>query len=125
LEVLSDDKDIKRAWENIKENIKTSAKQIVGLHELKQHKSWFDEECLASIDKRKQAKMDLTHDQSQNNVDNMNNVGHEARIHFRNKRRHNRKLKVRNLKLRIRSKLLGSCIGKSVISRSVTILELI
>ena len=45
LENLSDGKDINRAWENIKENIKTSVKERVGLHELKQHKPWFDEEC--------------------------------------------------------------------------------
>jgi len=35
---LSDYKDIYRAWDNIKENIKTSAKESVGLHELKQRK---------------------------------------------------------------------------------------
>ena len=35
LENLSDSKDINRAWENIKENIKTSAKDSLGLHELK------------------------------------------------------------------------------------------
>ena len=46
LENLSDDKDINRAWENIKENIKTSAKESLGLHELKQHKPWFEEEYL-------------------------------------------------------------------------------
>ena len=34
LENLSDSEDIKRAWENIKENIKTSAKKSPGLHEL-------------------------------------------------------------------------------------------
>jgi len=43
---LSDDEDINRAWEDIKENIKTSDKESLGLHELKQHKLWFDEECL-------------------------------------------------------------------------------
>ena len=32
---ISDDGDINRAWENIKENIKTSAKESLGLHELK------------------------------------------------------------------------------------------
>ena len=42
---ISDDGDINRAWENIKENIKSSAKESLGLLELKQHKSWFDEEC--------------------------------------------------------------------------------
>jgi len=46
LENLSDNKDINWAWENINENIKTLAKECLGLHELKQHKPWFDEECL-------------------------------------------------------------------------------
>jgi len=46
LEKLSEDKDINRARENIKENIKTSAKESLGLQELKQHKPWSDEECL-------------------------------------------------------------------------------
>ena len=46
LENLSDSKDINSAWENIKENIRTSAKENLGLPELKQHKPWFDEECL-------------------------------------------------------------------------------
>ena len=35
---ISDDGDINRAWENIKENIKTSGKESLGLHELKKHK---------------------------------------------------------------------------------------
>ena len=40
LENLSDDKDINRAWENIEEIVKTSAKESLGLQELKQHKPW-------------------------------------------------------------------------------------
>jgi len=43
LENLSDSEDVNMAWENIKENIKTSAKESLGLHELNQHKPWFDE----------------------------------------------------------------------------------
>jgi len=50
LENLGDAKDINRAWENIKENIKTSAKDSLGLYELKQHKPWFDEDCLRFLD---------------------------------------------------------------------------
>ena len=46
LEKLSDGEDINGAWENIKDDIKTSAKEGLGLHELKRHKPWFDEECL-------------------------------------------------------------------------------
>jgi hypothetical protein len=38
LENLNDSKDIKGAWENIKENIKISAKDSLGIYELKQHK---------------------------------------------------------------------------------------
>jgi RNA binding exosome subunit len=52
---LRDSKDINMAWENIKENINISAND--SLHELKQHKPWFDEECLWFLHKRKQAKM--------------------------------------------------------------------
>ena len=44
LEDLDVDEDINRAWENIKENIKTSAKESLELHELKQHKPWKPEE---------------------------------------------------------------------------------
>ena len=45
LENLSESKDINWAWEYIKENIKTSAKETVGLHKMKQHKPLSDEEC--------------------------------------------------------------------------------
>ena len=57
LENLNDDEDVDRTWENIKENIKTSAKESLGLHELKQNKPWFDEECLGFLDHRKRAKI--------------------------------------------------------------------
>jgi len=57
LENLSDCEDINRAWVNIKDNIKTSAKESLGLYEFKQHKTWFDEECLGFLDQRKQAKI--------------------------------------------------------------------
>jgi len=33
LQLWSDDEEINRAWENIKENIKTSAKESLGLQE--------------------------------------------------------------------------------------------
>jgi hypothetical protein len=53
LENLNVDEDVDRAWENIKENIKTSAKDSLGMHELKQHKPWFDKECVGFLDQRK------------------------------------------------------------------------
>jgi len=53
---------------------------------LKQHKPWFDEECLGFLDKRKQAKMQWLQDTDQSNVDDLNNVRCEASRHFRNKK---------------------------------------
>jgi len=44
---------------------------------LKQHKPWFDEECLGFLDQRKQAKMQWVQDPRQSNVDNLNNVRHD------------------------------------------------
>jgi len=57
LENLSDSEDTKRACGNNKENIKPSAKECLGLYELKQHKPWLDKECLHFLHQRKQAKM--------------------------------------------------------------------
>ena len=43
LENLNDSGDINLAWKNIQQNIQTSAKDSLGIYELKQHKPWFDE----------------------------------------------------------------------------------
>jgi len=83
LQILSDGEDINRVWENIKENIKTSATDSLVLQELKQHKPWFDEECLGFLHQRKQAILQWAQDPSQSNVDNLNNVRHEASRHFK------------------------------------------
>ena len=56
LENAREDEDINGAWESIKEIIKTSATESLGMHEMKQHNPWFDEECLGILDQRKQAK---------------------------------------------------------------------
>ena len=88
LENLDVDEDVNRAWENIKENIETSAKESLGLHEWKQHKPLFDTECLDFLDQRKQAKMQWIQEPSRSNVDNLNNVRRDASRHFRKKRRH-------------------------------------
>jgi hypothetical protein len=45
LENLNDMKDIIRAWENIKENIKLVAKEILGLYEWQQHNPCFGKKC--------------------------------------------------------------------------------
>ena len=89
MENFSDDEDISRAWENIKESIKTSATKSLGLQELKQHKPWFDEERLGFLDHRKQTKMLWVQDPSQNNIDNVHNVRRKDCRHFRNKKKRN------------------------------------
>ena len=39
LQNLNNSENLKRAWENINENINTSSKESLGLYELNQHKS--------------------------------------------------------------------------------------
>ena len=84
---LSDSEDINRAWENIKQNIKTSAKESLVLHELKLDVPWFDEKYLGFLDQRKQTKIQWVHDPNQCSVDNLNSVSCEASRHFRNKKK--------------------------------------
>jgi len=59
-------------------NIKTkvSAKQSLGLYELKQHKPWFCEEYLQLLNKGSRLKYIRLWDPNQCNVDNLNNVKH-------------------------------------------------
>ena len=97
LENLNVDKDVNMVWENIKENIKTSAKDSLGLHEWKQHKPRFDKECVDFLDQRKQAKMQWIQDPSQSNVDNLNNIRRDASRHFRNKKKVYLKVKIEEL----------------------------
>jgi hypothetical protein len=113
LENLSDGKDINRAWENIKENIKTT-KKCPGVHKLKQHKPWFDEECLHFIDQRKQTKMQWLQDPSQSIVDNMNSVRREASRHFRNRKEECLETEIKELEINCKVKNIRDlCRGSS------------
>ena len=87
MENLSVSEDINRAWENIKENIKTSAKESLDLYNLRQQNPWLDEECLRFLDQRKQAKIQWLQDPNQSNVDNLKNARRESNRHCRNKKK--------------------------------------
>jgi hypothetical protein len=78
LENFDDNVDMNRTCENIRENIKTSAKESRGHYELQQHKPLFDDECSKLIERRKQAKLQWLQNPSQVNGDNMDNVRREA-----------------------------------------------
>jgi len=97
LENLKDDEEVDRTWENIKKNIQTLARESLRLHELKQNKRWFDEECLGFLDQRKQTNMPWIQDPSQSIVDNLNNVRREVNRHFRNKKKAYLRAKIEEL----------------------------
>jgi hypothetical protein len=99
LKNLSDDEDVDRTWENIKENMKTSAKDSLDLHELKQNKPWFGEECLGFLDQRKRVKMQWIQDPSQSKVDNLKNVRREVSRRFRNKKKAYLRAKIEELEI--------------------------
>jgi hypothetical protein len=75
LENLNESEDIKGVCKNIKERTKTSANNSLGLYGLRQHKPWFDVECLGVfffffffLNQRKSTKMQLVQDPNQTNV---------------------------------------------------------
>jgi hypothetical protein len=111
LENFDDNVDINRAWENIKENIKTSAKESPGHYELQQHKPWFDDECSKLIDRRKQTKLQWLQNPSQVNGGNMDNVRSEASRTFRTKKKREYLKKIMSLKQTVRIRILEICTG--------------
>jgi hypothetical protein len=104
LENLNVSEDINKAWENIRESIKISAKESLGLYERKQHKPSCDEECSKFLDQRKQAKMKCLQNPNQRNIDNLNNVRREASRHIRNKEKEYLKAKINELERNSRNK---------------------
>jgi DNA repair ATPase RecN len=97
LENLEDSGDINGAWDNIRENIKISAKQSLGYCESKHLTPWFDEECSKLVDQRKQAKLQRLQDPSEANEDNLSDIRREASRHFRHKKREYLKGKINEL----------------------------
>jgi hypothetical protein len=75
--------EINRAWETIGQNIIISVRENLGYYELKQHKTWFDEECAKLLGHTKQTKLQWLQNPSQMNGDNLNNVRCVACTHFR------------------------------------------
>jgi hypothetical protein len=73
---------------------RTVIPQTIGLYGQKQHKPWFDEEYSQALGQRKHAKMQWLQDPNQSNLDNLNNARHEARKHFRNKKREYLKARI-------------------------------
>ena len=117
LEKLIAGEDINRAWESIKENIKISVKESLGLHKLKQ--------CLGFLDQRRLAKMQWVEDPNQSNVDNLNNVRREASRHFRNTKKDYLKAKIDELETNSKIKNIRDLCRGIKILRRVAGIELI
>ena len=97
-----------------------SVKENLGVHEWKQHKLWFDEECLGFLDQRKLAKMQWVQDPSQSNVANLNSVRREVSRHFRNKKKAYLRAKIEELETNSKIKNIGTSIGASMTLRRGT-----
>jgi hypothetical protein len=97
LENLDESFLINNAWESLRENIKTSAKDNLGYQKLKHNKPWFDDECSKLIDQLKQVKLQWFQNPSQINGDNLQNLRHETSRIFRNKKREHLKGKINEL----------------------------
>jgi hypothetical protein len=86
LDSLDESFDINNAWERIRENIKTSAKDNLGYQKLKHNKPWFDDECLKLIDQWKQAKLQGLQNPNQTSGDNLQNLRRETSRTFRTRK---------------------------------------
>jgi hypothetical protein len=104
LENLDGSFDINNAWENIRENIKTSAKDNLGYQRLKYSKPWFDDERSKLIDQRKQAKLQWLQNPSYINGDNLKNLRRETSKIFRKKKREYLKGKINELETNNKNK---------------------
>jgi hypothetical protein len=104
LEMLEDSGDINGAWDNIRENIRSSAKGSLSYCEPKHRKPWFEEECSKLVDLRNQAKLQWLQDPSEANEDNLIDVRREASRHFRNKKREYLKDKINELESNSKNK---------------------
>jgi len=82
--------------------MKASAKQSLGLYELKQHKPSF-EKCFCFLDQRKHAKMQWLQDLNRSNVHNPDNVRHEASSRFRNKKKECLKAQIDKLETKFKN----------------------
>jgi hypothetical protein len=111
LENLEDSGDINEAWDNIRENIKSSAKENLGYCESKHHKPWFDEECSKLAHRRKQAKLRWLQDPREANEDNLIDVRQEASKHFRHKKREYLKDQINKLESNSKKRTSETCIG--------------
>jgi hypothetical protein len=111
LENLEDSGDINGAWDNIRENIKSSAKENLGYCESKYHKPWFDEECSKLADRRKQANLRWLQDPREANEDNLIDLRREASKHFRHKKREYLKDQINKLESNSKKRTSETCIG--------------
>jgi hypothetical protein len=73
-------------------------------HELKQKKTWFDEECSELLGERKQAKLKLLQNSCQRNGHNRSNIRCDTSRIFKEKRREYLKYKLMSLKEPVRAK---------------------
>jgi hypothetical protein len=94
LDSLNESFDINNAWESIRENIKTLAKDNLGYQELKYNKPWFDDECSKLIYQRKQANLQWLQNPSHIHGDNLKNLGRQTSRKSRNKEREYLKGKI-------------------------------
>jgi hypothetical protein len=104
VESLDESFGINNAWESIRENIKTSAKENLGYQKLKHNKLWFDDECSKLIDQWKQAKLQWSQNQNQIIGDNLQNLRRETSRTFRNKKREYLKDKINELETNNKNK---------------------
>ena len=84
-------------WVKIRDSIKASAKEKVGILETIRNKPWFDEECSELANKRKQTKLLWLQSPNNQTAEDFSNVRRDTGGSFRKKKRNYMKAKVNKL----------------------------
>ncbi|PSN38555.1 hypothetical protein C0J52_14819 [Blattella germanica] len=99
-----EENNINREWESIRDTIKLSASESVGLLKKRQSRKWFDDECADMVNKRKLAKMNWMREPNEQNSEQLCSIRRETTRFLKNKKREYLKEKINDLEINAKNR---------------------
>ncbi|PSN48471.1 hypothetical protein C0J52_11717 [Blattella germanica] len=96
--------NINRERESIRDTIKLSASESVGLLNKRQSRKWFDDECADMINKRILAKMNWIREPNEQNSEQLCSIRRETTKFLKNKKREYLKEKINDLEINAKNR---------------------
>ncbi|PSN35187.1 hypothetical protein C0J52_22574 [Blattella germanica] len=93
-----------REWESIRDTIKLSASESIGILKKRQSRKWFDDECVDMVHKRKLAKMNWMREPNEQNSEQLCSIRRETTRFLKNKKREYLKEKINDLEINAKNR---------------------